>query len=49
MTTNEQATRPDWTAMRLQDFDTAAELTLFDVPTQPIVSTGDDLLSLLDA
>ena len=35
----------DWTTMRAQDFDTDVPLTLFDVPAQPIVSTGDDLFA----
>lgn len=40
------SSRPDWTQMRPHDFDTTAAWTLFDIPA-PVVSTGDDLISLL--
>lgn len=39
-------TAPMWADMRAQDFDTAIPLTLFDLPAQPVHSSGDDLLSL---
>lgn len=45
MTTNERA-GIDWTTMRAQDFDASLELSLFDLPTQPIPSAADAELVL---
>ena len=42
------STRPDWTRMQPWDFDSSIPPALFEAPMRELVSTGDDLLSLLE-